>query len=65
MPLVGHLGGDIWEARIRLGHRIARVLFAIDGRTLVLLHGFIKKQQTTPGPELGLAQDQLKLLKSR
>ncbi len=65
MPLVGHLGGEIWEVRIRLGNRIARVLFAVDGQTMVLLHGFIKKQQKTPGPELDLAKDRLKQLKRR
>jgi len=65
MPLVGHLGGDIWEVRIRLDNRIARVLFALDGQTMVLLHGFIKKQQKTPGPDLDLAKDRLKLLKRR
>lgn len=65
MPLVDHLGGDIWEVRIRLGNRIARILFAIDGQTMVLLHGFIKKQQKTPGPELDLAKGRLKLLKRR
>jgi phage-related protein len=65
MPLVGHLGGDIWEVRIRLDNRIARVLFALDGQTMVLLHGFIKKQQKTPGPDLDLAKDRLKQLKRR
>lgn len=65
MALVDHLVGEIWEARIRLGNRIARILFAVDGQTMVLLHGFIKKQQKTPGPELDLARDRLKLLKRR
>jgi phage-related protein len=65
MPLVGHLGGDIWEVRIKLDNRIARVLFALDGQTMVLLHGFIKKQQKTPGPDLDLAKDRLKQLKRR
>ena len=65
MPLVDHLGGDIWEARIRLDNRIARVLFAIEGQAMVLLHGFIKKQQKTPGRDLDLAKDRLKLLKRR
>lgn len=65
MPLVDHLGGDIREVRIRLDNRIARILFAIDGQTMVLLHGFIKKQQKTPGPELDLAKARLKLLKRR
>ncbi len=65
MPLVGHLDGNIWEVRIRLDNRIARVLFALEGRTMVLLHGFIKKQQATPKPDLGLAKDRLKQLRRR
>ena len=44
MPLVRSLGLGIWEIRIRLDNRIARVLFILDGATMVLLHGFIKKQ---------------------
>jgi len=65
MPLVDHLGSDIWEVRIKLSNRIARVLFTVDEQTMVLLHGFIKKQQKTPGPELDLAKDRLKLLRRR
>lgn len=65
MPLIGHLGGDIWEVRIKLENRIARVLFALDGQTMVLLHGFIKKQQATPKPDLDLARDRLKQLKRK
>jgi phage-related protein len=65
MPLIGHIGGDIWEVRIKLENRIARVLFALDGKTMVLLHGFIKKQQTTPKPDIELARDRLKQLKRR
>lgn len=65
MPLVGHLGGDIWEVRIKLDNRIARVLFALEGQTMVLLHGFTKKQQKTPGPDLDLARDRLKQLRRK
>ncbi len=65
MPLVGHLGNDLWEVRIRLDNRIARVLFTLDGQTMVLLHGFIKKQQATPKPDLDLARDRLKQLRRR
>lgn len=65
MPLVRHLGGDIWEVRINLSNRIARVLFTVDGQDMVLLHGFIKKQQKTPGPDLDLANERLKVLKRR
>ena len=65
MPLVDNLSGDIWEVRIRLDNRIARVLFALEGQTMVLLHGFIKKQQAIPKPDLDLAKDRLKQLKRR
>lgn len=65
MPLVGHLGGDIWEVRVKLQNRIARVLFAVEGQVMVLLHGFIKKQQATPKPDLDLAKDRLKQLRRR
>ena len=65
MPLVDHLGGDIWEVRVKLDNRIARVLFALEGQTMVLLNGFIKKQQVTPKPDLDLARERLKQLKRR
>ncbi|MDR3295213.1 MAG: type II toxin-antitoxin system RelE/ParE family toxin [Clostridiales Family XIII bacterium] len=38
---------------------IARVLFTVDGGTLVLLHGFIKKSDKIPAPDLRIAQDRL------
>lgn len=65
MPLVAHLGGDIWEVRIRLEKRIARILFALKGNIMVLLHGFIKKQQKTPKPDLDLAKERLKQLRRK
>ena len=63
MPLVRSLGGGMWEVRIKLENRIARVLFVLDGATMVLLHGFIKKQQETPKQDLDLAKDRHKVLK--
>ncbi len=63
MPLVEHLGGGIWEVRVRLENRISRVLFVLEDDTMVLLHGFIKKDQKTPKPDLDLARDRLKQLK--
>jgi phage-related protein len=65
MPLVDHLESGIWEVRTRLSNRIARVLFVLDGDVMVLLHGFIKKEQKTPKPELDLAKERLKLLKRK
>ncbi|MFZ3042102.1 MAG: type II toxin-antitoxin system RelE/ParE family toxin [Thiobacillus sp.] len=60
MPLVRHLEGDIWEVRIRLDNTIARVLFTLEGSMMLLQHGFIKKQQATPKPDLNLAKNRLK-----
>jgi phage-related protein len=54
-PLVGNLGHGLWEVRSRLGDRIARTVFHVDGQKMVLLHGFIKKTQKTPAHELALA----------
>ena len=65
MPLVDHIEGGIWEVRIRLDNRIARVLFVIVNKTMILLHGFIKKNQKTPKPELDLAKQRLKALRGK
>jgi phage-related protein len=65
MPLVKHLDGDIWEVRIVLSKRIARVLFVLDTNSMVLIHGFIKKQQKTLKADLDLAKDRVKKLRGR
>ena len=59
-PLVDNLGDGIWEVRSRLDNRIARTLFAMVDQEIVLLHGFIKKQQKTPPDELELAKKRKK-----
>lgn len=53
--LVDNLGDGIWEVRSRLNNRIARTFFAVVDEEIVLLHGFIKKQQKTPQDEIDLA----------
>ncbi len=58
MPACRPMGEGLYEVRSALfGDRIGRVLFYIDllGR-MVLLHGFIKKTQKTPAPDLDLAR---------
>ena len=56
MPLVRSLGAGLWEVRSPLTQgRTARVLFCIDNDRMVLLHGFMKKTQKTPRPDLNLA----------
>ncbi|MEI8288611.1 MAG: type II toxin-antitoxin system RelE/ParE family toxin [Verrucomicrobiota bacterium] len=59
-PLVDHLGDGLWEVRSRLDNRLARTLFAMVDQEIVLLHGFIKKQQKTPVDELELAKKRKK-----
>ena len=59
-PLVDNLGDGLWEVRSRLNNRIARTLFAVVDEEIVLLHGFIKKQQKTPQAELDLAKKRRK-----
>jgi phage-related protein len=63
MPLVKHLRGDLWEVRSTLNNRIARVIFAVHGNTMYLLHGFIKSSQKTPPAELALAEKRWKQIK--
>lgn len=54
-PLVGSLGNGLWEVRSRLQGRIARVIFCVEGSTMVLLHGLIKKTAKIPKQDLDLA----------
>ncbi len=61
LPLCRSLGKGLWEVRSSLpGGRIARVIFAFDDGTIVLLNGFIKKTRKTPPAEIDLALKRLK-----
>lgn len=62
MPLVRKMGKGLWEVRIHLENRIARVLFTVVDGVMVLLHGFIKKSQATSQDDLDLAKARLKQL---
>lgn len=64
MPLVRKLAKELWEVRIHLQDRIARVLFTVVDHMMVLLHGFIKKSQATPANELEVAMRRLHQLRS-
>jgi len=59
-PRVDHLRGAVWEVRTSLANRSARTLFAVGGRQMVLLHGFIKKTQQTPNHDIKLAEKRFK-----
>jgi phage-related protein len=56
MPLCRALGSGLWEVRSSLPRgRIARVIFCVHEQHAVLLHGFLKKSQKTPKPDIDLA----------
>jgi phage-related protein len=59
-PRVDHLRGAVWEVRTSLTNRIARILFAVEGRQMLLLHGFIKKTQRTTNEDIKLAEKRFK-----
>ena len=65
LPLCRSLGHGLWEVRSSLsGGRIARVNFAFDDGTIVLLNGFIKKSRKTPPAEIDLALKRFKEMTS-
>jgi phage-related protein len=65
LPICRPLGNGLYEVRTTLKDRIARVIFAIEGSNMVILHGFIKKSQSTPKPELDLARKRLQAYRRR
>ena len=56
MPVVRRLDRRLWELRSALKGRKARVLFTVQDSTIILLHGFIKKDRKTPYQDLQLAK---------
>lgn len=57
MPVCRPMKDGLYEVRTNLlGGKIARVLFCFHSGKMVLLHGFIKKSQQTPQPDLELAK---------
>lgn len=63
MPLIRKLETGIWEVRSKISQGIARVLFTLTGKTMVLLHGFIKKSQRISSGDLTIARQRLTILK--
>lgn len=59
-PLVKHIEGKIWELRRASSGNIYRVMyFFFTGRQIVLLHGFQKKTEKTPRPEIEVAEQRM------
>ena len=64
MPLVRKMDDDLWETRSHISSGIARTLFTVHEELIVLLHGFVKKSQTTPAKELAIAKRRLAKLRA-
>ena len=56
-PYSKHLEDGIFEVRSQIGSDITRVLyFFMDGKRIILTHGFVKKTQKTPTSEIERAK---------
>jgi phage-related protein len=64
MPLIRKLASGLWEVRSHISSGIARVMFTVDGQTMVLFHAFQKKSQRTPTADLMTAKRRLSQLRS-
>jgi len=64
MPLVRKMDDDLWEIRSHISSGIARIFFTVIEELIVLLHGFVKKSQTTPAKELAVAKRRLAKLRA-
>lgn len=63
-PLVDGFGDGLCEVRSTAAGDTYRVLFCLDGSTIVLLHGFKKKSRRTPKADLDLARRRKKELEA-
>lgn len=65
MPHTRSMGDELFELRLKAEEGIARVLYCIMiGRSIVILHQFIKKSEKTPPKELALARRRMKEVKN-
>jgi phage-related protein len=61
MPLCRAFGDGLWEVRSSLSRgRIARLVFFFHEGQLGVVHGFMKKTQKTPAPDMALARKRMK-----
>lgn len=64
MPYTRPFGDGLFEIRAKGAEGIGRAFFCcLVGRKVVILHGFIKKTQTTPAKELQTARQRMKEIK--
>ncbi len=61
MPKVKNMGKGLFEIRVKAHTGIGRAFFCLmQGQTIVILHGYIKKSEKAPKKELNLALDRMK-----
>ena len=57
-PHVKHIKGKLWELRIKSASDISRIFYFVPvGKSIILLHGFVKKTQKTPNSEIETANN--------
>ena len=60
-PHVRHLGGKLWELRVRAEGGIAQGIYVTAaGRRVVVLHVFAKKSRRTPRRALATARERMR-----
>lgn len=65
-PHVKPIEGKLWELRIQYKTDQVRMIYFIDeNQTIVLLHGFVKKDQKIRRSEIETAQKRLKEYKNK
>ena len=65
-PHVKPIEGKLWELRIQYKSDQVRMIYFIDeNQTIVLLHGFVKKDQKIRRSEIETAQKRLKEYKNK
>ncbi len=64
MPHVRPIEGKLWEMRMQGRAGIARGVYAaVQGRTLIVLHVFVKKTRTTPRAAIETARTRLEAMR--
>ena len=63
MPHIRHLEGPLWEMRLTGRDGIARAVYVSrTGKSLTVLHVFIKKTRKTPRKHIAIAYERLRNL---
>lgn len=59
MPVIKNVEKGLWEIRSSLQRGEARILVAVKGNRVILLHGFLKKTQKISVKDLEIARRRL------